>query len=125
MAGDEYFELIEPVIIPFMIFCGDKGYVSDGKNIARRLEGITERIMEGADDEENWGMGKSMLKDAEKQGYDLSKKSDIDAFMKNYNKDKTGPYQPTIAKKDSIPGRNDPCPCGSGKKYKKCCGGND
>ena len=22
------------------------------------------------------------------------------------------------------PGRNDPCPCGSGKKYKKCCGKN-
>jgi len=22
----------------------------------------------------------------------------------------------------SQPGRNDPCPCGSGKKYKKCCG---
>jgi len=22
-------------------------------------------------------------------------------------------------------GRNDPCPCGSGKKYKKCCGVND
>lgn len=21
-------------------------------------------------------------------------------------------------------GRNDPCPCGSGKKYKKCCGAN-
>jgi len=20
------------------------------------------------------------------------------------------------------PGRNDPCPCGSGKKYKQCCG---
>ena len=25
--------------------------------------------------------------------------------------------------KDSV-GRNDPCPCGSGKKYKKCCGAN-
>ena len=25
-------------------------------------------------------------------------------------------------KKDKKPGRNDPCPCGSGKKYKKCCG---
>jgi len=23
--------------------------------------------------------------------------------------------------KDKV-GRNDPCPCGSGKKYKKCCG---
>ena len=21
-----------------------------------------------------------------------------------------------------VPGRNDPCPCGSGKKYKQCCG---
>ena len=21
-------------------------------------------------------------------------------------------------------GRNDPCPCGSGRKYKKCCGAN-
>ncbi len=26
---------------------------------------------------------------------------------------------------DKRPGRNDPCPCGSGKKYKKCCGRND
>jgi len=26
--------------------------------------------------------------------------------------------------KRSKPGRNDPCPCGSGKKYKKCCGPN-
>jgi uncharacterized protein len=24
--------------------------------------------------------------------------------------------------KVATPGRNDPCPCGSGKKYKKCCG---
>ena len=28
--------------------------------------------------------------------------------------------QPVI--KDKIPGRNDPCSCGSGKKYKQCCG---
>ncbi len=25
-------------------------------------------------------------------------------------------------RKTATPGRNDPCPCGSGKKYKKCCG---
>ena len=29
------------------------------------------------------------------------------------------------AKKEKKPGRNDPCPCGSGLKYKKCCGRND
>ena len=28
-----------------------------------------------------------------------------------------------VVKKEKI-GRNDPCPCGSGKKYKKCCGLN-
>jgi len=26
------------------------------------------------------------------------------------------------AKSNRVAGRNDPCPCGSGKKYKKCCG---
>ncbi len=29
----------------------------------------------------------------------------------------------TVVKAKKI-GRNDPCPCGSGKKYKKCCGAN-
>lgn len=28
----------------------------------------------------------------------------------------------TTAKSEKLVGRNDPCPCGSGKKYKKCCG---
>ena len=29
--------------------------------------------------------------------------------------------QSKIAHSEKV-GRNDPCPCGSGKKYKKCCG---
>ena len=29
-----------------------------------------------------------------------------------------------IVREDPKVGRNDPCPCGSGKKYKKCCGRN-
>ena len=29
-----------------------------------------------------------------------------------------------IVVKEKKIGRNDPCPCGSGKKYKKCCGRN-
>lgn len=33
------------------------------------------------------------------------------------------PPRPTVKK--SKVGRNDPCPCGSGKKYKKCCGANE
>jgi preprotein translocase subunit SecA len=33
--------------------------------------------------------------------------------------DNTPPVDPIKA--EEKPGRNDPCPCGSGKKYKKCC----
>jgi SEC-C motif domain protein len=29
---------------------------------------------------------------------------------------------PTVRYETPRPGRNDPCSCGSGKKYKKCCG---
>jgi len=29
------------------------------------------------------------------------------------------PQEPVVSRKV---GRNEPCPCGSGKKYKKCCG---
>jgi uncharacterized protein len=32
-----------------------------------------------------------------------------------------GPRIETVHKA-ATPGRNDPCTCGSGKKYKKCCG---
>lgn len=31
---------------------------------------------------------------------------------------------PTVRYETPPPGRNDPCPCGSGKKYKKCHGSN-
>lgn len=32
------------------------------------------------------------------------------------------PSQGGQVKAEKVPGRNDPCPCGSGKKYKNCCG---
>ncbi|MCP4385681.1 MAG: hypothetical protein GY798_30450 [Hyphomicrobiales bacterium] len=31
---------------------------------------------------------------------------------------------PTMARRFGKVGRNQPCPCGSGKKYKRCCGLN-
>jgi hypothetical protein len=41
--------------------------------------------------------------------------------------DEHGDAYPNPPARNSGPkiGRNDPCPCGSGKKYKKCCGGNE
>lgn len=34
----------------------------------------------------------------------------------------SGPAPVPVTRSTARPGRNDPCPCGSGKKYKKCCG---
>jgi len=37
-------------------------------------------------------------------------------------RDTASPVASTVVREDKKVGRNDPCPCGSGKKYKKCCG---
>ena len=37
---------------------------------------------------------------------------------------KEGGVNKTIVNESPKVGRNDPCPCGSGKKYKNCCGRN-
>lgn len=41
----------------------------------------------------------------------------------NYNRGESSASVQTVRRGKKV-GRNDPCPCGSGKKYKKCCGLN-
>lgn len=53
--------------------------------------------------------------------YELSEWDDI--LSKEKKKEITKEYRSSkIIVKDKKIGRNEPCPCGSGKKYKKCCG---
>ena len=49
------------------------------------------------------------------------KENDTEIFTETKNSPQIS-YQPKGKKKI---GRNDPCPCGSGKKYKHCCGRNE
>ncbi|MFP3983788.1 MAG: preprotein translocase subunit SecA [Desulfurivibrionaceae bacterium] len=44
-----------------------------------------------------------------------------EARMTRGEKDETEDQQQPVRKGEKV-GRNSPCPCGSGKKYKKCCG---
>jgi SWIM/SEC-C metal-binding protein len=48
-------------------------------------------------------------------GFEPDKPEDISDLEKMLH-----PTLPSVSEKV---GRNEPCPCGSGKKYKKCCGG--
>ncbi len=53
--------------------------------------------------------------------YELEEWNDIFDEDKRKELYKEQKRSTTIVKGDKI-SRNDPCPCGSGKKYKKCCG---
>ena len=51
---------------------------------------------------------------------------EVAAFVREedrwYFKDGQPPTPVQVVRQGPKIGRNDPCPCGSGKKYKKCCG---
>jgi preprotein translocase subunit SecA len=50
-------------------------------------------------------------------GYASAEESDI----QRASRERSDKQQPIRSAEEKV-GRNDPCPCGSGKKYKKCCG---
>jgi preprotein translocase subunit SecA len=54
--------------------------------------------------------------DATNIGYSGQEETDIQKAGKQRSK------KPQPVRAETKVGRNDPCPCGSGKKYKKCCG---
>ncbi len=51
------------------------------------------------------------------QWEEIFSKAELSQMYKSQKMSKT-------IKKETKVGRNDPCTCGSGKKYKKCCGAN-
>jgi preprotein translocase subunit SecA len=63
----------------------------------------------------------------EKDGVDLKNMKQVKKWVKEHEaelKQQNGMAKvETVFKTDDERiGRNDPCPCGSGKKHKKCCG---
>ncbi len=52
--------------------------------------------------------------EAEDEEYDRDEDQDEEAFSDM-------PDRPAPLVRDETPNRNEPCPCGSGKKYKQCC----
>ena len=49
-------------------------------------------------------------------------KKQQEALQKNMVLSRGDSAPEPVKRHDEKIGRNDPCPCGSGKKYKKCCG---
>ncbi|TAG11855.1 MAG: hypothetical protein EAZ41_05425 [Sphingobacteriia bacterium] len=71
------------------------------------------------------------LKEGRQEKTDMSRlsanKEAVDAAGQDYAANENDYYDPTPVKQEPIKvspkiGRNDPCPCGSGKKFKACHG---
>jgi len=74
------------------------------------------------DDKENLAVEQKMMAMAEehKSGITTTVSEKGKTVYDRMNESRTG--QASQVKHSGKVGRNDPCPCGSGKKYKKCCG---
>ena len=68
-----------------------------------------------------WKPHKAVIIEALQEGIDLNDRKGMEKFYKKYQARRAGTFVETIVA-EKTPGRNDPCLCGSGKKYKKCCG---
>jgi hypothetical protein len=90
-----------------------------------KTAGLVARLEAELSDPENYGMAKSIFMAGERAGYDMTSPGGISQFMAAYNQllqpEDPAPARSTIVTEHPKIGRNDPCPCGSGKKYKKCC----
>ena len=119
LAGN-FAELAEKFEIIPVIFMGFLDGVNTSIKTANELESITEESAIDLDmDFEKLFF--NMLKADADYLYTLEQWDDVlseetrMAIFKDFKRSKT-------VHKEKEPGRNDPCPCGSGKKYKKCCG---
>jgi len=92
-------------------------------------------IVRNSRDPRYWGMAKSFMMSGKQAGYDMATEKGIATYMEDYNRGlmgdaKSAPELEGRAREPrrreagtgGEPFRNAPCPCGSGRKYKKCCG---
>jgi len=140
-ADEEFFGLVGPVVEVFLHWLGKKGILKDVDPLEDAVHRWRDEIRSGGADSRSWGPGKRFMMFAKQHGVDPSDEQAMKRYILEYNRQlmakQAGRYEPVtkdldyadlapvaapIVNSDPKVGRNDPCPCGSGKKYKKCCG---
>lgn len=125
-AEAEEFRNFIPVLVSFFEFLEVKGVIKDTPALIKAVKDSEEEMLKNAKNPEYFGMAKSLVMQMRKDGIDFEDKEAVDRWIFNYNQRQTAApeeLQGTVPFSKTGPdvGRNDPCPCGSGKKYKKCC----
>lgn len=124
-ADANFFDCVEPVLKLFFEFLQKIKHIQNASTLIKQLEKSAPQMSKSANDSSNWGFAKQLVMSAQESGVDLSDEGAMQNYIDECNKNLKAN---SILKQNNIPvhvekiGRNEPCPCGSGKKYKKCCG---
>ena len=133
-AEREFFEKVPPVTEAFLKWMGSEGILANTARLVETVLDWADTIVANSMDPEYWGMAKSLTMQAKADGVDIGSQEALQTYIADYNRrlyqmnlsDQLEPrdFTPPIPIVEHAPkiGRNDSCPCGSGKKYKKCCG---
>jgi hypothetical protein len=129
-----FFERTVPAAQAFLDWLQAKGILADVAALKQTIGRWHKEIVAKGNDPRCWGMAKGFVLAAQERGVDLGDKEAMNRFIGEYNRraNPVGRYEPAeeafepvtapIVSDGAKVGRNEPCPCGSGKKYKKCCG---
>lgn len=118
-ADEEFVRKVPDILILFFKFAGERGDIEE-EELIDTVESLRKEFIKAALDPRNFGPAKAFATAMLEAGVDIEDKDQVDAFMAMYNQMLA--QQMPIKREEPKVGRNDPCPCGSGKKYKKCCG---
>lgn len=97
------------------------GLMNKEVDISEQLKAVGPLIRRRMVDPTLWKPHKAVIIEALQEGVDLNDRKMMEKFYKRYQAKRAGVFAETIVSENKI-GRNDPCSCNSGKKYKKCCG---
>ena len=136
---ETWLKSLKDVISAYICFLYDLTAITNKDDLLKAVENNEKEMIERALDRNNWDENKSILMEAVEQGVDINDSEQLGKFIESMieKADKMGllssafvDEEDEIIESNDIPyirenvkiGRNEPCFCGSGKKYKKCCG---
>lgn len=120
----------------FVRFCASDGKIPDAtaQAVEKRIESERASFLRRALDPTCWDLAKSSTLRMRAEGIDTSDKAAVAAWVERERRAlslRLGGGMTYTRAPDALPdpirterkvGRNEPCPCRSGKKFKKCCG---
>lgn len=135
-ASREQLLKIAPITEALLYWLGSQGLLAEADGLIAKVRTWSDQIVARGMDQKNWGPVKVVLMETRETGPEtLSERRLMELFHQQLNALEEGlpdapepapqaAYEPPIpiVERSPKPGRNDPCPCGSGKKYKKCHG---